>query len=120
LNRDLAFRLAAAGGVVAAGIHAAALAVPAFGRAAYSPTYQAWRHVVFVMIDATVAWLFLRRPRWFVWAYGVLTLQVLCSHGGSAWASWDHHGRVPWIDILALVAIPIALGLLVVDYRSRE
>ena len=120
LTRHLAFRLAAAGGVVAAGIHATALAVPAFGTSTYSPTYPAWRHVLFVVIDATAAWLFLRRPLWFVWAFGVLTVQVLYSHGGSAWASWDHDGRVAWIDALALVAIPLALALLVVDYWKRR
>lgn len=117
--RLLAFRLAAAGAVVAVAIHATALAVPAFGTALYSPTYPAWRHVVFVVIDSTLAWLFLRRPVWFVWAYAVLTVQVFYSHGGSAWASWQHDGRVASIDAAALVAIPLALGLLVVDYRAR-
>ena len=105
---------------MAAGIHVTALAVPAFGTAAYSPTYPAWRHVVFVVIDATAAWLFLRRPLWFVWAFGVLTLQVLYSHGGSAWANWERNARIAWIDAAALIAIPLALGLLVDDYRRRR
>jgi hypothetical protein len=118
--RDLLFVLAAAGAAVAVAIHGAALAMPAFAAATYPPGYPAWRHGTFVLIDATVAWLFLRRPAWFVWAYGVLTLQVLYSHGGSAWTSWHHDGRVAWIDGLALVAIPLALGLLVVDYWTRR
>jgi hypothetical protein len=116
----LAFRLAAAGAMVAAAMHAVALAVPAFMTAAYPPTYPPVRHAVFVLIDSTAAWLFLRRPRWFVWAYGVLTAQVIFSHGGAAWASWQRAGRVAWIDAAALVAIPLALALLVVDYRERS
>ena len=120
MTRGLAFRLAAAGAVVAAGIHATALAVPAFGAVTYSPTYPAWRHVVFIGIDATAAWMFLRRPIWFVWAFAVLTAQVLYSHGGSAWASWQRDGGMAWIDGLALIAIPLALALLIVDWRQRH
>jgi hypothetical protein len=113
------FRLASLGALVAAGIHLAALAVPAFGIAAYPPTYPAWRHVLFVAINLTLAALFLRRPAWFVWAFAVLTAQVIYSHGGAALASWQRDGRIRWIDAVALVAVPLALGLLVTDYRAR-
>jgi hypothetical protein len=113
------FRLAALGALVAAGIHLAALAVPAFGNAAYSLGYPAWRHVLFVAINLTLASLFLRRPTWFVWAFAVLTAQVIYSHGGAALVSWQRDGRVRWIDAVALVAVPLALGLLVTDYRTR-
>lgn len=114
------FRLAAAGALVAVAIHAAALAVPAFATATYPPGYPAWRHLLFVAIDAALAWLFLRRPGWFVWAYAILTAQVIYSHGGGALASWQRHGRVAWIDVVALVAVPLALGLLAMDYRARS
>jgi hypothetical protein len=66
--RTVWFRLAAAGAVVATAIHLAGLTIPAFGAANY-PGYPAWRHVLFVGIDASLAVLFLRRPRWFVWAF---------------------------------------------------
>jgi hypothetical protein len=115
----LLFHLAAAGALVAVAIHAAALTVPAFAAATYPPGYPAWRHVLFVTIDSSLAWLFLRRPAWFVWAFAALTVQVIYSHGGAALAAWRHDGRVRWIDALALVAIPLALGLLVTDYRRR-
>ena len=54
-----------------------------------------------------------------MWADAVLTLQVLYSHGGSAWASWQHAGRAAWIDAAALVAVPLGLVLLIVDRRER-
>ena len=117
--RLLAFRIAAAGAVAAVAIHLTALIIPAFAAAVY-PGYPAWRHGVFVAIDATVAWLFVRRPAWFVWAFAVLTVQVLYSHGGSALASWQASGRVAWIDALALAAVPLGLVLLVADYRRRS
>ena len=119
-SRELLFGLAAAGAVVAVAIHAAALAVQTFAAATYPPAYPAWRHGVFIAINATAAVLFLVRPRWFVWAFAVLTAQVIYSHGGSAWASWQRDGQVAWIDAAALVAIPLALVLLVIDYRSRR
>ena len=116
---SLALRLAALGAVIAAAIHATALAVPAFAAAAYPPAYPAWRHGVFITINLSTAWLFRRRPWWFVWAYTVLTAQVLHSHGSSAWASWQRDGRVAWIDAAAILAVLVALVLLVMDYRKR-
>lgn len=115
----LAFRMAALGAMVAAAIHLAALVLPAFAAANY-PGYPAWRHGVFITINLSAAWLFLRRPAWFVWAYAVLTAQVIYSHGGSAWTTWHRDGRVTWIDAAALVAIPLALALLMADYRGRS
>jgi hypothetical protein len=114
----LAFSIAAIGALAAAAIHATALAVPAFAAAAYPPAYPLWRHALFVAIDLILAALFVRRPRWFVWAYAVLTVQVIAGHGGAAWASWHRDGRISWIDAAALVAVPLALVLLVMDRRT--
>jgi len=119
ISRDLLFRLAAAGAAIAAMIHVLGLTMPAFAAANY-PGYPAWRHGVFIAIDLSAAWLFLRRPAWFVWAYLVLTLQVFYSHGGSAWTSWQRDGRVRWLDLAALVAIPLALALLIADRDGRS
>jgi hypothetical protein len=120
VKRDLVFRLAAAGAVAAAAVHAAALAWPAFAAAAYPPAYPALRHAVFVAIDSALAGLFLRRPWWFVWAYAVLTAQVLYGHGGAAWVAWQRDGHVAWIDVAAIVAVPLGLAVLVKDYRERQ
>ena len=102
---------------MALSIHAAALAVPAFAAANY-PGLPAWRPGVFIAVNATAAVLFLVRPRWFTWAFAVLTAQQIYSHGGSAWMSWQRDGQVRSIDAAALVAIPLALVLLVVERRK--
>jgi hypothetical protein len=115
----LLFRLAAVGASLAVAIHAAALAMPAFAAVAYPTGYPAWRHVLFVAINLTLAPLFLRRPAWFVWAFAVLTAQVIYSHGGAALASWQRDGHIRGIDAVAVVGVPLALALLVTDYRSR-
>jgi hypothetical protein len=116
---NLALRMAAVGALVAATIHASALAVPAVA-ALYPFDYPSLRHVVFVAINLTLAGLFLRRPRWFVWAYAVLTIQVIAGHGGAAWASWHRNGHVALIDAAAIIAVPLALVLLVIDRRRRS
>jgi hypothetical protein len=116
---NLVLRIAALGALVAAAIHAAALTVPAVA-ALYPATYPAWRHALFVAIDLTLAVLFLRRPRWFVWVYAVVTAQVLAGHGRAAWTSWQSGGHVQLLDVLAIVAVPIGLVLLVIDRRARS
>lgn len=116
----LAFRIAAIGALVAAVIHATALTVPAFAAAAYPPAYPLRRHALFVAIDLILALLFVRRPGWFVWVYAVLTVQVIAGHGGAAWASWHRDGHIALIDAAAIIAVPLGLGLLVVDRRARS
>ena len=115
--RTRAFRVAAAAAATAAAYHATAIAVPAFARIAYPPGYPTWRHVVFVLIDANLAWLLLRRPIWLIWPYSVLTAQVIYSHGGWAWRLWHAHGRIDPISVAMVIGVPLVLGLLVADRR---
>ena len=119
-SRTVAFRLAAAASAGAAVYHATAIAVPAFAKIAYPPTYPVWRHVVFVLIDANLAWLLLWRPIWLIWPFAVLTAQVIHGHGGWAWRLWRQEGRVDWISVAAVIGIPIVLGLLFLDRRGRR
>jgi hypothetical protein len=35
-----------------------------------------WRHADFVAIDLVCAWYLLHRPRWFVWVFGLLTVET--------------------------------------------
>ena len=87
-RRTILFRFVAVGFALAAIYHLAALAIPTFARVAYPPTYPVLRHVAFVIVDSLVALLFLSRPRWFIWPYVLLTLQVLQGHGVRAWQTW--------------------------------
>ena len=120
LSRERCFRVLAVSAGLAAVFHAAAMASPAIARLEYEPTYPQWRHVAFIAIDASCAWLFLRRPAWFVWAYAVLTIQVLNGHGRGAWTIWATEGRVDWISVAVSIGAPVALWLLIVDWRERR
>lgn len=114
------FRLAAAAFAFAAAYHTTAIVVPAFARIAYPTTYPLLRHVVFVVIDGSFAWLFLWRPIWLIWPYSVLTIQVINGHGGAAWSMWHHERRVDWISLALVIGVVLGLWLLIADWRTRR
>ncbi len=93
---------------------------PAIARLEYEPAYPAWRHVIFIVIDSSLAWFFLRRPRWLVWAYALLTLQVLNSHGLGAWRVWIYEDRIDWISVAVTLVAPAILALLISDWRAQQ
>ena len=66
-------RLSAVGAVIAALVHLTALAIPSFNESTYSTAYPWWRHVIFIGINATLAWLLPNAPSWLIWAYSLLT-----------------------------------------------
>jgi len=119
-TREAVFRGCAVLALAAAAFHAAAIASPGIARIEYDATYPAWRHLLFIVIDITVAWLLLRRPRWFVWAFLVLTLQVLSGHGRGAWHHWVEQREVDWISVGVSLAAPAILLLLIIDRRRND
>jgi hypothetical protein len=119
-SRRVVFRLAAAGAGAASLYHALALSVPAFAAMAYPPTYPVWRHVVFILIDGSLALLLLRPPAWLVWPYSLLMLQVLNGHGRSALGQWRSSGAIAWIDTVTVIGVAAGLALLIVDLRDRR
>jgi hypothetical protein len=112
-------RLASAGAVIAALVHVTALAVPSFNDSTYSATYPWWRHVIFIGINTTLAWLLPNPPSWFIWPYALLTLQVLQSHGLGGFHEWQRTGHAHWIDVVSVIAVPLLLAVLVVERRRR-
>ena len=110
----------AAGFALAALYHLAALAIPAFANIAYAPMYPPLRHVTFVIVDSLGAFLFLKRPRWFIWPYLVLTLQVLQGHGVRAWRTWVQGHQVNWIDAIVVSGVLLGLVLLLLDRTHRN
>jgi len=102
--------------LIAALYHLAAVAAPSLG---IRGTH--WRHVLFVGIDVTFAWLLLRRPWWLAIPFALLTLYSLRSHGQGAWNQWQKAGRVDWIGIGVVVVLPLILALLVRDgWQQRK
>jgi hypothetical protein len=109
------FSLLAAGFAAAALYHLAALTIPAFAKMAYSPSYPQLRHIVFVFVDILAASLFLWRPRWFIWPYLALTIQILQGHGVHGWQSLHYKHQLDWIDVITVFGALLGLILLLFD-----
>lgn len=120
IRSSIVFRVASAAAIVAATFHGLSMLFPAVSRLEYEPDYPSWRHVLFIGINLAVAWLFQVRPRWFVWAYGALTVQVLTSHGWGAIRIWLTERRVDWISVAVSIGAPLLLLALIVERRSAR
>ena len=79
------------------------------------PPLPAWRHLLFVGINAASAVFVTTRPRWFVFAFAVLCAQQLVSHGADAWRAWTDMGRVDVASLAVLAIMPLALAALAID-----
>ncbi len=113
--QPLRFRILAAASFGAGLYHLAALVSPAFARIASVPWYPVWRHLVFIAINFGVAFLMLRRPRWFLWVYLILTVQVLQGHGVRLWRTWFGLHEIQWVDVAVVGFVLVGCGLLYLD-----
>lgn len=100
--------------------HAAALLFPAFAKVAYPVGYPPLRHFTFMAVDSLAGFLFLKRPRWFIWPYLILTAQVLQGHGVRLWRTAVYEQRINWIDLITVSGILLGLVLLLREYRINS
>ena len=115
MSRKSLFRIISILFVGAAVYHAAVFFHPAFRSGGAH-----WRHAVFFLIDLVCAWFLLKRPRWFVFAFGALTLETLYGHGMHAWMMWNTHGQIDWLSVCVLIVVPLTLALLIEDAMGRR
>jgi hypothetical protein len=71
----------------------------------------AWRHMVFIGICTICIYGLLKRPNWFVWFFGILTLQQLYSHGIHFIRLLQENKFNP-IDMAILLLMPLIFLLL--------
>ena len=101
-------RLFALGFAAGAVYHAVGLARPAWTEPA-----PAWRHALFVAVNAAAAAGLLRYRPAFLLPFAGLVLQQVWSHGRYGWLVWRAQGRVDWASVAVLVFMPFLLVLLV-------
>ena len=101
--------------IAAAVYHAVHIFVPETANA--SPP---WRHALFVLINLAVAGCLVLRPRAFVGAFALLTVQQIYGHGSMAWDAWQIRQQVDWVSLGIVVLMPLLLGLLVLDARRSR
>jgi hypothetical protein len=72
-------------------------------------------HAAFVVIDPVTAFLLLRRPDWFRYAFAALTIQQIYSHGMEAVAAWRLVSAIDYVSLFIVVFMPSLLVLLMYD-----
>jgi len=77
-------------------------------------------HAAFVVIDPVAAYLLLRRPDWFPYAFAVLTIQQIYSHGTEAMAAWRIMSAIDYVSLFIIVFMPSLLALLIYDAAVRK
>jgi len=118
-HSSIAFRLMAVMFGLAVLYHAAALSIPVFLKAAYPAMYPPLRNVAFIIVNSLAAFLFLKRPRWLIWPYLVLTAQVLQGHGVQLWQTWVDVHQINWIDVIFVSGVLLGLVLLILERKDR-
>jgi hypothetical protein len=80
----------------------------------------AWRHALFIGINTICIYGLLKRPKWFVWFFGVLAVQQLYSHGSYAIELWQQQHLVHWISVADILLLPVLLILLLADKKIKQ
>ena len=78
-----------------------------------------WRHTLFIGINVICIYGLLKRPNWFVWFFGILTLQQLYSHG-SHFINLVRENKVNLIDAAVLLLMPVVFILLLKDRKTER
>jgi hypothetical protein len=79
----------------------------------------AWRHTLFIGICTICIYGLLKRPKWFVWFFGILTVQQLYSHG-SHFIKLLQENKLNLIDAAVLLLTPLVFILLLLDKKSKQ
>jgi hypothetical protein len=58
---------------------------------------------------------FVKRPKYFVYIFLVLTVQQFYSHGSYFFSQWFDYNKVDWISLFLLVFLPIIFFNLILD-----
>jgi len=120
VTNDWIYRAAAAAFLGAALYHLAAIVIPRFETFAYPYGYPLWRHLLFIAINLSMAWLLLKQVRWVVWLVALMTIQIYVGHGRYVWTTWIRESRIAWIDLLTTVGASAFLLLLIATRRSAH
>ena len=77
-------------------------------------------HAAFVVIDPVTAYLLLRRPDWFPYAFAMLTVQQIYSHGMEALTAWRVTSAIDYVSLFIILFMPSLLVLVVYDALMRK
>ncbi|MGG9960593.1 hypothetical protein [Ferruginibacter sp. SUN106] len=105
--------------MVFAGLAFAAMLYHTVGAVQPFDTTPAWRHTLFIGICTICMYGLLKRPKWFVWFFGALTVQQLYSHG-SHLIHLLQEDKLNFIDAAVVLLTPLVFILLLMDSKSKQ
>ncbi|MBS1512446.1 MAG: hypothetical protein JST86_16500 [Bacteroidetes bacterium] len=111
-TRDIVFKIFAALSVVVLLYHVA-------GTVQTIDDSPAWHHVIFVGVSTVCIYGLLKRPKWFIWFFGALTVQQLYSHGSHALQLLKEY-KINTVDLAVALLLPLVFVLLLVDRRATK
>lgn len=79
-----------------------------------------WRHACYLLLDLINAFFILRRPTWQIVLLWAITAEQLHSHGEAAYEAWFREGRVDWISLGVVIAMPCVLFVTTTDWARRR
>ncbi len=79
-----------------------------------------FRHIVFVLINCICIYGILRRPLWFIWFLGLLTIQQWYSHGSYIVEYWKVSNHIHWISVGVVLLMPLLFYLLIFERKSNQ
>ena len=78
----------------------------------------AWRHTLFIAINTICIYGLLKKPKWFVWFFGALTIQQLYSHG-SHLIKLLGENKANLLDAAVIILMPLIFILLLINQKSK-
>lgn len=78
----------------------------------------AWRHTLFIGICTICIYGLLKKPKWFVWFFGILMVQQLYSHG-SHFIKLLQGDKINFIDAAVIIFMPLIFILLLMDRKPK-
>ena len=79
-----------------------------------------FRHILFIIINGICIYGIIKRPTWFTWFAGLLTLQQWYSNGSYAIEFWKKTQQVHWISIGLIILFPLLVFFLILEKKSTS
>ncbi len=82
------------------------------------PEYPPLRHIIFVVLNLGLAFMMIKRTKYFVPILLLISLRQLYGHGGSLLSSLYNGSNVLYTDVVIVFFVPLILSAYIYDVCS--
>ena len=79
-----------------------------------------WRNALFVVGSILVFYFMYKRPKYFVYLFGILLLQQYNGHGQYLYKLWHEKQEIHWISVIDLTVLSTIFILLVIELIEKS